>query len=104
MNCQKNVRVTSRPNKIQASMNTKITLLAALGLLLLNHVCLMLVVNEVDDGRPRVAVVDIVTKTGSVNDGELDFELLLLELSLDYLDLGELVKLLVVASGVIFRR
>ena len=104
MNCQKNVRVTSRPNKIQASMNTKITLLAALGLLLLNHVCLMLVVNEVDDGRPRVAVVDIVTKTGSVNDGELDLELLLLELSLDYLDLGELVKLLVVASGVIFRR
>ena len=104
MNCQKNVRVTSRPNKIQASVNTKITLLAALGLLLLNHVCLMLVVNEVDDGRPRVAVVDIVTKTGSVNDGELDFELLLLELSLDNLDLGELVKLLVVASGVIFRR
>ena len=104
MNCQKNVRVTSRPNKIQASVNTKITLLAALGLLLLNHVCLMLVVNEVDDGRPRVAVVDIVTKTGSVNDGELDLELLLLELSLDNLDLGELVKLLVVASGVIFRR
>ena len=85
-------------------MNTKITLLAALGLLLLNHVCLMLVVNEVDDGRPRVAVVDIVTKTGSVNDGELDLELLLLELSLDNLDLGELVKLLVVTSGVIFRR
>jgi hypothetical protein len=47
----------------------------------------MLVVNEVDDGRPRVSVVDIVTESGSVNYGELDFKLLLLELSLDYLHL-----------------
>jgi hypothetical protein len=104
MNCQKNERVTGRPDKIQASVDTKITLLAALGLLLLNHVCLMLVVNEVDDGRPRVAVVDIVTKTGSVDNGELDLELFLLELSLDDLDFRELVELFVVASAVIFRR
>jgi hypothetical protein len=64
----------------------------------------MLVVNEVDDGRPRVAVIDIVTKTWRVDDGELDLELFLLELSLDDLDLRELVELLVVASVVIFRR
>jgi hypothetical protein len=30
----------------------KVTLLAVLGMLLLNHVCLMLVVIEVDDGCP----------------------------------------------------
>jgi hypothetical protein len=104
MNYQKNVRVTGRPDEVQASVDTKITLLAALGLLLLDHVRLMLVVNEVDDGRPRVAVIDIVTKTWRVDDGELDLELFLLELSLDDLDLRELVELLVVASVVIFRR
>ena len=104
MKSQKNVRMTRRPDEIQASVNTKITLLAALGLLLLDHVRLMLVVNEVDDGRPRVAVVDVVTKTRGVNHGELDLKLFLLELSLDDLDFRELVELLVVASVVIFRR
>ena len=84
-------------------MDTKITLLAALGLLLLNHVRLMLVVNEVDDGRPRVAVVDVVAETGGIDYGELDLELFLLELSLDDLDFRELVELLVVTSVVIFR-
>ena len=83
-------------------MDTKVTLLAALGMLLVNHVRLMLVVNEVDDGRPRVAVVDIVTETGGVDYGELDLELLLLELCLDDLDFRELVELLVVVSPVIF--
>src|SRR6266702_2535882 len=70
-------------------MNAKVTLLAALGLLLLNHVRFMLVVNEVDNRRPRVPVVDIVAKARSVDDGELDLELLLLKLGLDYLDLSE---------------
>jgi len=42
--------MTGRPDKVQASVDTKITLLATLGLLLLNHVRLMLVVNKVDDG------------------------------------------------------
>jgi hypothetical protein len=83
-------------------VDTKVALLAALRLLLLNHVRLMLVVNEVDDGRPRVAVVDIVTETGGIDYGELDLELFLLELSLDDLDFRELVELLVVASAVIF--
>jgi len=94
--------MTGRPDEVQASVDTKITLLAALGLLLLNHVRLMLVVNKVDDGRPRVAVVDVVTKTGRVDDCELDLELFLLKLSLDDLDFRELVELLVVTSAVIF--
>jgi len=68
------------PDEVQASVDTKITLLAALRLLLLNHVHLMLVVNEVDDGRPRVAVVDIVIETRGINYGELGLELFLLEL------------------------
>jgi hypothetical protein len=45
----------------------------------------------------------IVTETGGVDYGELDLKLLLLKLSLDDLNFRELVKLLVVASAVIFR-
>ena len=96
--------MTSGPDEIQASVNAKVTLLAALGLLLLNHVRLMLVVNEVDDGRPRVPVVNIVTKAGGVDDGKLDLELLLLEFGLNDLDLSEFVELLMVASAVVFGR
>jgi hypothetical protein len=96
--------MTGRPDKVQASVDPKITLLTALGLLFLDHVRLMLVVNEVDDGRPGVAVIDIVSKAGSVNDSELDLKLLLLKLSLDDFDFGKLVELLVVASAVVFRK
>lgn len=72
-------------------MHPEVNLLLALGLLLLAHVRLMLIVNEVDDGCPRVAVVDIVTEPRGVDDGELRLELLLLELCLDDLNLGKLV-------------
>lgn len=84
-------------------MNTKVALLAALGLLLLDHVRLMLVVNKVDNGRPRVTVIDVVSKTGRVDNGEFDLELLFLKLGLDYLDLCQFIQLLVVASAVVFR-
>jgi hypothetical protein len=96
--------VTGGPNEVKTSMDAKVTLLTTLGLLLLKHVRLMLVVDEVDNWGPRVLVVDIVTKTRSVDDGKLDFELLLLELGLDNLNFGEFVELLEVASGVVFGR
>ena len=84
-------------------MDTQVRLFVPLWLLLLPHISLMLVVNEIDDGRPRITVVDIVAETGSVNDGELDLELLLLELSLDNLNLRQLVELFMVTSIVVFR-
>lgn len=37
----------------------------------------MLVVNEVDNGCPRVTIVDVVSETGGIDDGELSLELLL---------------------------
>lgn len=37
----------------------------------------MLVVNEVDDGCPRVTVVDVVSETGGIDDSEFSLELLL---------------------------
>ena len=81
-------------------MDPEVDLLLTLGLLLLPHIRLMLVVNEVDNRRPRVPVVHVVTESGAVNDGEFSLELLLLELSLNNLDLRELVKLLIVTFGV----
>jgi hypothetical protein len=39
--------------------------------------------NKVDDGVPRVAVVDVVAEARGVDHSELDLELLLLEFSLD---------------------
>jgi hypothetical protein len=83
-------------------MNSQVTLFGPLGLLLLTHVCLMLVVNEVDDGQPRITVVDVVTESRCVNHGELNLELLLLKLGLDDIDFSELVELLVVTPGVAF--
>ena len=90
-----------RLDEVEAGVDAEVDLLLALGLLLLAHVRLVLVVNEVDDGSPRVTVVDVVAEARGINDGELRLELLLLELGLDDLDLGELVELLVVAATVV---
>jgi hypothetical protein len=62
----------------------------------------MLIVNEVDDGGPRITVVNVVTESRCVNHCELDFELLLFKLRLDDLNFGELVQLLVVTPVVAF--
>lgn len=94
--------MSSCPNEIQAAVDPEVGLLLTLRLLLLSHVSLVLVIDEIDDRGPRVTVVDIVAESGGINDGELDFELLLLKLGLDYLDLGKLVELLVVTPGVVF--
>ena len=77
-----------RTNEVQASVHTQVMLLASVRLLLLPHIRLMLIVNEIDNRCPRVAVVDVVTKSGGVDDSELRLELFLLELSFDDLDLG----------------
>jgi hypothetical protein len=83
--------MTSGSNEVQTRMNTQVNLIMPLGLLLLAHIRLMLVVNEIDNGRPRFTVVHVVTKSRAVNDGELGLELLLLKLSFDDFDLSELV-------------
>lgn len=75
-------------------MNTQVLLLLAQGLLLLAHVRLVLVVDKVHNRGPAVAVVDIVAKARSVNDGQLDVEATLLQVSLENVDLGGLVELL----------
>jgi hypothetical protein len=61
-------------DEVQTSMDTEVDLVSAAWLLLLQHVRLVLVVEELDDGLPRVAVVDIVAESRRVNDGQSDWE------------------------------
>lgn len=97
-------RVTSRANEIEARVHPQINLVLPLRLLLLAHIRLMLIVDEIDNGRPRVAVVDVVTEARRVDDGELCLELLLLKLGLDDFNLSQLVELLVVTATVVLGR
>lgn len=64
--------MASGADEVQAGVYTKVDLLLALGLLLLQHVGLVLVVEELNDGLPRIAVVDIVAEAGGVNDSQAD--------------------------------
>lgn len=64
--------MAGRANEVQAGVHTEINLLRSARLLLLKHVALVLVVQELDDRLPRVAVVHVVTETRSVNDGKTD--------------------------------
>ena len=94
-------RVTSGTDKVEASVHSEIRLVGPHRLLLLSHICLVLVIDEINDGGPRVAVVDVVAETRSVNNGELSFELLLFELCLDDFDLCQLVKLFEVTAVIV---
>ena len=82
------IRVTCRADEVEAGVNSKVRLFVPLRLLLLTHICLMLVINKLDDRHPRVAVVDVVTEARCVNNGELDLELLLFKFGLDYFNFG----------------
>lgn len=64
--------VAGRADEVQAGVDTEVDLVLAAGLLLLEHVGLVLVVEELDNGHPGVAVVDIVTEARGVNHGQAD--------------------------------
>jgi hypothetical protein len=64
--------VSGGADEVQASVHTHVDLVGTAGLLLLEHVRLVLVIQELDDGLPRITVVDIVAEAGGINDGEAD--------------------------------
>lgn len=64
--------VTGGADEVQASVDTEVDLVISAGLLLLQHVGLVLVVKELDDWHPGVAVVDIVAEARGVDDGQAD--------------------------------
>ena len=88
-------------NEVQARVHAQVRLLHALRLLLLDHIRLVLVINEIDDGCPGITVVDVVAEAGRVDNRELHLELLLLKLSLDDFNLSQIIKLLVVPARVV---
>ena len=94
--------MSCRPNEVEACMNPQVGLFMSLWLLFLTHVGFMLVVDELDNWKPRVAVVNIVSKSRSVNDGEFDLELTFLKLSLDNFHFSQFIQLFVVAPVVVF--
>lgn len=53
-------------------MDTKVNLLLSLRLLFLKHIRFVLVVEELNDWLPGIAVVDIIAEAGSVDDGQTD--------------------------------
>lgn len=61
-------------DEVQASVDTQVDLVISAGLLLLQHVGLVLVVEEFDDGHPRVSVVDIVAESRGVDNGQADWK------------------------------
>ena len=66
-------RVSGWANEVQAGVDAEINAVNATRLLLLKHVGFVLIVEELDDRLPRVAVVDIVAKPGSINDSQADY-------------------------------
>lgn len=64
--------VAGRTDEVQAGVYTEVDLLLALRLLLLQHVRLVLVIEELDDGLPRITVVDVVAEARCVNDSQTD--------------------------------
>lgn len=79
--------MASGSDEEEAGVYTQVALLSALRLLLLPHVDFVLVIDEVNDGCPGIAVVDVVAEARRVDDSKLHFEGLLLQLCLDDVDL-----------------
>lgn len=65
--------VSSCADEIQARVDTHVNLVCSAGLLLLQHVRLMLVIQELDNRLPGIAVVDVVTKSGGINNGQANY-------------------------------
>jgi hypothetical protein len=72
LNIERLQGVAGGTDEVQAGVDTEVDLVTAARLLLLEHVRLVLVVEELDDGLPRVAVVHVVAEARGVNDGQAD--------------------------------
>jgi hypothetical protein len=72
LNVERLKGVPSRTDEVQTGVHTHINLIRTAGLLLLEHVRLVLVIQEFDNGLPGVTVVDIVAESGGINNGQTD--------------------------------
>lgn len=62
--------MSSGSDKVQAGMYTKVYFVDTARLLLLQHIGFMLIVQELNDWHPGVAVVDIVSKARGINNSQ----------------------------------
>jgi hypothetical protein len=74
LNVQGLQSVASGSDEVQAGVDTQVDLIGAAWLLFLQHVRLMLIVQELDDGLPRVTVVHVVSEAWGVDNGEADYQ------------------------------
>lgn len=101
LNVKRLQSVASWADEVETGVDSQINLLCSPWLLLLEHVALMLVIQELNDWLPAVSVVHVVSKARGINDGQADLEELLFQLGLGDLDLDGLVDLLRVTSAVV---
>ena len=64
--------MASGSDEVEAGMNSEVDLVTAARLLFLQHIRLMLVIQKLNYWLPRIAVVDIVAESRSINDGKAD--------------------------------
>ena len=60
-------------DEVEASVDTEVNLFGSAWLLLLKHIGFMLIIEELNDGLPRVTIVHIVAKSRGIDDGEADW-------------------------------
>lgn len=65
--------MAGRADEIDTGVDSEIDLAGPFGLLVLEHVGLVLVVDELDDWLPGIGIVDEVAEAGCVDDGEADW-------------------------------
>lgn len=56
-------------DEVEAGVDSEVDLVLPARLLLLEHVRLMLVIEELNYGHPRIPVVDVVAEPGGIDDG-----------------------------------
>lgn len=62
--------MASGTNEVKTDVDAQVDSIVATGLLLLQHIRLVLVVEELNDGLPRVSIVDIISESRRVDDSE----------------------------------
>src|SRR4051794_7806048 len=72
LNVERLQGVTGGADEVQTSVHAHVNLVGSAGLLLLEHVRLVLVIQELDNGLPRIAVVHVVSEARGINNGEAD--------------------------------
>ena len=62
-----------RSDEVQAGVDSHVDLILPMWLLLLQHVRLVLIIEELDNRLPRITVVDVVSKSRRIDDGQADW-------------------------------